>query len=186
MESRNLTALAAIAGAALAATTAHASEADRAAITAAEYRMCAQTNMAVLKETIEFYGKDVIQFDVMPEPLVGQDAVRASLAKQFDRVHNMKCRIEGLRVGVNGDLGYAFSIQHFEADGSDGGPYQNARMFDESKPAEAATKVRMTWRQTDIWQKKDGKWTMLHQHSSFPIDLASAKPVMDMPDSYGK
>lgn len=158
-----------------------AQEQDRATIIAGERRMCGLENMSQrVEDTIGFYDKDVVQFDIMPEVFVGQDAVRASLAKQYGPIRNLRCQIQDLHVGVDGDLGYAFSVQAFEADAVQDGPYGNKDLHGDGHKAGQPFTFKMAWRQTDIWKKKDGKWTMIHQHSSFPIDPAAAKPVMEM------
>ncbi|MET0986290.1 MAG: hypothetical protein ABW034_12875 [Steroidobacteraceae bacterium] len=169
-----------IAAAAAAASAGASDEADKdkAAITAAEERMCGMTNMSQrIEDTIGFYDKDVIQFDIMPEVFQGQDAVRKSLAAQYGNVKNLKCQMHHLQVGVDGNLGYAFSVQSFQAEGVRGGPYANAKLHDDVQAREDSVTVKMTWRQTDIWKKKDGKWTMIHQHSSFPVDTKTGKAV---------
>jgi ketosteroid isomerase-like protein len=155
-------------------------EQDKAAIIAGERRMCGMENMSQrIEDTIGFYDKDVVQFDIMPEVFVGQDAVRKSLAKQYGPIRNLRCQIQDLHVGVDGDLGYAFSLQAFEADAVRDGPYGNADLHGEGqKPGQPFT-FKMAWRQTDIWKKKDGKWTMIHQHSSFPIDPSTGKAAME-------
>lgn len=156
-------------------------EQDIAAIIASEKRMCGMENMSQrVEDTIDFYDKDVVQFDIMPEVFVGQDAVRKSLAGQYGPIRNLRCQIQDLHVDVVGDLGYAFSVQAFEADAVQDGPYGNANLHgDEHKQGEPFT-FKMAWRQTDIWRKKDGKWRMIHQHASFPIDPAAGKPEMEM------
>lgn len=34
---------------------------------------------------------------------------------------------------------------------------------------------------TDIWQRTDGKWLCVHEHSSLPVDVASAKAELLQP-----
>jgi ketosteroid isomerase-like protein len=36
----------------------------------------------------------------------------------------------------------------------------------------------MTFRVTDVWQKQEGQWKMIHTHVSFPTDMASGKADM--------
>ena len=59
-------------------------------------------------------------------------------------------------------IGYAYSTQHLVADGVNGTPG-----------------VDLTFRETDCFQKKAGKWTLMHQHISLPVDLKSGKAVLD-------
>ena len=39
--------------------------------------------------------------------------------------------------------------------------------------------IDFTFRETDCFQKKSGKWTLMHQHISLPVDLKSGKAVLD-------
>ena len=36
----------------------------------------------------------------------------------------------------------------------------------------------MTFRNTDVLRKEDGKWEMIHTQASFPIDMATGKADM--------
>lgn len=167
--------------AALAASDAPAqADRDRAAITAGERRMCDLTNMSqTIDDTIPFYAKDVVQFDIMPDVFVGQAAVRESLAKQYKDLKNLRCQIQDLHVDVQGDLGYAFSVQAFEADAASDGPYGNPDLHTHDGAKGKPFTFRMAWRQTDIWRKRDGVWAMIHQHSSFPLDPKTGKPALE-------
>ena len=38
----------------------------------------------------------------------------------------------------------------------------------------------MTVRLTDVYRKVDGKWLIVQEHVSVPIDFSSGKPVPDL------
>lgn len=174
-------ALTACAGTAFAAAATDQAEKDKATILAAERHMCGLTNMSQsVDTTIGYYDKDVVQFDIMPEVFVGQEAVRKSLAAQYGPLRNMRCQMQDVHVGLEGDLAYVFSVQAFEAETGSTGPYGNAELHEPSTAPAKPFKFKMAWRQTDIWRKKGGKWTMIHQHSSFPLDVKTGKANMVM------
>ena len=63
-------------------------------------------------------------------------------------------------------MGYAFSTQNFIADAATGGP-----------------KLNFLFRERDIFVKKEGKWRLVHQHLSVPIDFANGREVWNPQES---
>ena len=64
-----------------------------------------------------------------------------------------------LTVEVEGSIGYAFSLQRYTGVLRDGRP------------------LDVTTRQTDIWRKIDGRWLIVHQHVSYPMDKKTGMAV---------
>lgn len=58
-------------------------------------------------------------------------------------------------VAVNPTFGYATALQHFKGIASDGIPFE------------------FTFRGTSILRKIDGQWKYVHEHFSFPINMAT-------------
>ena len=138
-----------------------------------EYAMAsAQT----LDDCLQCWHKDVVQIDIMPGALVGIEAVRESLAPQFAGCVDIRCDINDLKIVVDGNMGYAHSTMVFTANGNNGGPYGNAGLFDAK--SDGRDSVHMSWRQTDIYRKEDGRWQLVHQHSSFPIDRKTGQAII--------
>jgi ketosteroid isomerase-like protein len=74
----------------------------------------------------------------------------------------VKGKFVELVVVTDGKMGMARSIQHFTWTGKDG------------KPAEG------TFRVTDVFQKVDGQWKVIHSHVSVPVDPATGQAQMNL------
>jgi ketosteroid isomerase-like protein len=40
------------------------------------------------------------------------------------------------------------------------------------------TQSHVVVRSTDVWRKIDGKWLIVEEHNSVPVDMATGKPDM--------
>ena len=69
----------------------------------------------------------------------------------------LKFDISDLSVTTDGKLAYSHSIQHVKWTGTDGSP------------------MEMTVRVTDVYRKIDGKWLIVQEHVSVPMDYATGK-----------
>jgi ketosteroid isomerase-like protein len=106
-------------------------------------------------------GDDLVVYDIgTPREFDGQKAVRGDFQNFFDTVKNPKVEFVSLHVVTDGKMALANSVQHFTGTDKSG------------KPAD------MTFRVTDVWQKQEGQWKMIHTHVSFPTDMASGKADM--------
>ena len=65
--------------------------------------------------------------------------------------------ISDLTIHVVGTIGYGHSVQTGELTRKDG------------------TKVSFVLRTTDIYRKTNGKWLIVEEHTSFPVDLETMK-----------
>jgi ketosteroid isomerase-like protein len=65
--------------------------------------------------------------------------------------------ISDVAVATNGTLGYGHSIQHLSGMSADGKP------------------ISITVRVTDDYRKVGGKWYIVQEHVSVPVDLATGK-----------
>jgi ketosteroid isomerase-like protein len=131
---------------------------DQQDITDLEHKLAdAQT----AQEAIQYYasGDQVTLFDMSgpPREYDGQKAIRADLEKGFAGLKDLKVNFLELKVDTDGRFGYARSVQHFTAKTPDGKP------------------VDITFRQTDVLRKVDGKWKIVHQHISVPVDMKTGK-----------
>jgi ketosteroid isomerase-like protein len=108
------------------------------------------------------WDKDVVWYDINPGEVDGLAAVRADFGQQIAHVKNIRTEILRIKIVADTHIGYAYSTQHLVADGVNGAP-----------------DVDFTFRETDCFQKKAGKWTLMHQHISLPVDLKSGKAVLD-------
>jgi len=116
-------------------------------------------NRSKVDEIMSYYDPSdkLLVFDIVPpREYRGAAAWRKhlqDLAPDFTGV----TELIDLEVHADGHLAFASSIQHFVGKTKDG------------KPIDITTRV------TDCLQKQDGKWTIVHQHISAPIDLATGK-----------
>ncbi len=134
---------------------------DEQAITDVEHKLADATNA---EEALKYYdsGDDVTIFDMSgpPREYTGQKAIRGDFEKAFTGLKDLKVNFLELKVETDGKFGYARSVQHFTAKSADGKP------------------VDITFRQTDVLKKEDGKWKIVHQHISLPVDLKTGKADM--------
>ncbi len=151
-----------IAGSALASTPVLAgSNADEAAIRNLEARFAAALAVKDVDAIMQAYapGDDLVVFDLVPpRQYVGWNAYRddwkATLAG-FKGPINVQ--ITDLKIETSGPLAYGRSIQHINGTGADG------------QPSDLVVRV------TDIYRKVGGRWLIVHEHVSVPVDLATGK-----------
>jgi ketosteroid isomerase-like protein len=62
---------------------------------------------------------------------------------------------------VVGDVAYGSNVQDWKFTRPDG------------------TVFAFTTRLTDVYRKFDGRWRIVQEHGSVPVDLATLKPVLD-------
>jgi len=148
--------------AALTALPALAGGKDEAAIRALESRFAAAFNAKDLDAIMKVYVPDesLLVFDVVPpRQYAGAKAYRKDwqdLLAMFPGPLNFE--ISDLHVFAAGRLGYGYSIQHLSGAGANGQP------------------VDLTVRVTDVYRKIKGRWLVVHEHVSVPVDLATGKP----------
>jgi|SRR5208282_630339 len=103
--------------------------------------------------------ESLVVFDVIPpRQYVGADAYKKDL-QGFLGSFNGPVTFENsdLQVVADGKLGCAHYVQHLAGTGKDGKP------------------VDITVRVTDVLRKVKGKWLIMHEHVSVPVDIASGK-----------
>jgi len=139
----------------------HAAGDAKAEITALEHKLIAATSA---DEAMTFQDeKEIVLYDyVMPLQYVGGKAVRADFEKFFSNAKNVKADFVSLHVVADGNVGVAYSIQHFTWTDKDG------------KPGEG------TFRVTDGWHKVKDQWKLFHTHVSFPLNPESGKAEMNL------
>jgi ketosteroid isomerase-like protein len=104
-------------------------------------------------------GDSLIVFDLIPpRQYTGSDAYKKDWAGVFGGcADSPKFEISDLDVTADGKLAFSHSIQHFVCTDAKG------------------NKLDMTMRATDAYRKIKGKWLIVHEHLSAPIDLATGK-----------
>lgn len=144
-----------------AALEARSGEGDKQEITALEHRIVKAIEAKDANAIMANYAKGdaLVVFDVIP-PLEcrGPDAYlknwQSALAGCAD---NPTMEINNLAIETAGTLAYSHSIQRFACTDSKG------------------NKSAVTLRATDVYRKADGRWLIVHEHYSVPVDLDTAK-----------
>jgi ketosteroid isomerase-like protein len=104
-------------------------------------------------------GDSLIVFDIIPpRQYTGSDAYKKDWAGVFAGcADSPKFELSDLDITADGKLAFSHSIQHFSCTDAKG------------------NKMEMTMRATDAYRKIKGKWLIVHEHFSAPIDLATGK-----------
>ena len=138
-----------------------AKESDEAAIRAMEAAMIRAYAAKDLDNALAGYVQDdtLFVFDAIPpRQYVGIKAWRAD-NEGFVALFQgpFKAEMSDLSVTANGKLGFGHNIQRFTGTGKDGKP------------------IDLTFRVSDGYKKINGKWMIVEEHLSFPVDVASGK-----------
>lgn len=102
---------------------------------------------------------DVLSYEhEAPLSYQGVEALRATCAVGFARApETFRWDVPDLRIVVRGDVAITWGLNHMRGPG-----------------------VEMWSRGTRIFQKIDGRWQMIHQHVSFPMDPATGAVRVDL------
>jgi len=150
-----------IATALLAAFVAAARADDRADIQKLEDRVLAAFRAKDLDGMMAGYAPDekLVIFDAIPpRQYVGAKAWRADNAGFLERYPGpITVDASDMAITTDGKLGFAHYIFHFTGTSKDGS-------HDE-----------LNFRMTDCLEKRKGRWVIVHEHLSWPVDLATGK-----------
>lgn len=134
---------------------------DKADIAALEKRVAAGVQAKDTDAVMANYipGDSLVVFDLIPpRQYTGSDAYKKDWAGVFAGcADSPKFEISDLDITSDGKLAFSHSIQHFTCTDAKG------------------NKLEMTMRATDAYRKVKGKWVIVHEHLSAPIDLATGK-----------
>jgi uncharacterized protein (TIGR02246 family) len=105
-------------------------------------------------------GQALVVFDLVPpRQYVGAAAYRKdwqTFLASFSGAITVE--LTDLDIGADRNLAYSHSIQHVSGTDKEG------------------KKLDLTVRVTDIYRKIRGRWYVIHEHVSVPVDLATDKP----------
>lgn len=133
--------------------------ADEAAIVDIERRM---SRAQAVEEITGTWHDGAVYYDFGPGRFDDRAAATVEIRQQFTAVENLRTRVLELTVRAEGTIGYAFSRQNFIADPVGGGPTAS-----------------FVFRETDVFEKHDGEWRLVHQHLSVPTDLGSGSAILE-------
>ena len=134
---------------------------DEAAIRTLEQNFAQAVKAKDVNKIMNVYehSAKLVVFDVIPpREYVGWDAYKKDWQDFLATFSGpVTFEIDGLDVTAVGNLGYGYSFQRVAGKSADG------------------TAIDMTVRVTDVYRKSDGKWLVVHEHISVPVDLKSGK-----------
>jgi len=115
---------------------------------------------------MKFYapGDQLLVFDLITlRQYAGWDAYKKDWRDTFAMMKDTpEFDTRDLSVTTDGKLARSHSIQHAKWTGTDGSPFE------------------MTVRVTDCYKKIEGKWMIVLEHVSVPLDMNGPKPVPDL------
>jgi uncharacterized protein (TIGR02246 family) len=137
----------------------------RSDITALEDRFVAAFKAKDLDAIMKVYepGQALVVFDVVPpRQYVGAAAYRKDWKTFFDSLNGpITVELTDLDIGADRNLAYSHSIQRVAGTDKQG------------------KKLDLTVRVTDVYQKIHGRWFIIHEHVSVPVDLDTDKPDLN-------
>ncbi|MCU0569815.1 MAG: nuclear transport factor 2 family protein [Oculatellaceae cyanobacterium Prado106] len=98
---------------------------------------------------------DLVVYDATPLKYQGWQAFKAGIQTHlFDKLDRFQLTAhDDLHATRNGDLVWTTFTYHLSATLNNGQP------------------IEAEGRQTDLWQQHDGKWLIVHEHTSAPVSL---------------
>jgi ketosteroid isomerase-like protein len=117
-----------------------------------------------LNGVMALYAPDVIAYDIVP-PLqfVGAEDYRKDYATFFGGFNGpLKITDPSIHVEQSGAVAFAFGLERLRGTTASG------------------ARVDMWVRFTDGWKLENGRWLVVHEHVSVPVDLTSAKARLDL------
>jgi uncharacterized protein (TIGR02246 family) len=134
----------------------------RADIRALEERFVAAFKAKDVDAIMKVYAPDqmLVVFDVVPpRQFVGAAAYRKDWQTFLDSFEGpITVELTDLDVGADRNLAYSHSIQRVAGTDKQG------------------KKLDLTVRVTDVYKKARGRWILIHEHVSVPVDLDTGKP----------
>ena len=111
---------------------------------------------------MKVYAPDVHVFDVVPpRQYVGGEAYRQDWENYLGSIDGpVQFTIGDLDITVDGNLGFSHMIQYVKGTDTKGQNFDSA------------------FRITDVYQKINGEWLIVHEHVSVPVDLETGTPDM--------
>jgi ketosteroid isomerase-like protein len=153
--------LASISAVACLSVPACAATSDKAQIEALENQFAAAFNAKDLNAIMKVYvtGPSLFVFDVTPpRQHVGSDDYRKDWQEAFAGMKGpLKFEISDLAITVDGDVAFGHSIQRTTGTNT------------KDKPMDITVRV------SDVYRKLKGKWLIVEEHVSVPVDLDTAK-----------
>lgn len=112
-------------------------------------------------QSTKHQAENVFWFDVAPFASRGVKPAYEEFDKAFGQLKSCDVEILETETFINGDMGVVCSVQRWKTVGKDG-----------------TVNPPMLIRQTDCFEKQNGEWKVIHEHSSIPASPPEA-PAQD-------
>jgi uncharacterized protein (TIGR02246 family) len=113
---------------------------------------------AIMKNYVD--DDSLLVFDIIPpRQFSGAESYRKDWETFLSGTQGpMSFEISDLKIETSPKLAYSHSIQSMHGTDKEG------------------KQIDLTFRATDVYHKINGKWLIVHEHVSFPVDLTTSKP----------
>ncbi len=117
-----------------------------------------------IKRLMQDYAPHVLPFDVVdPLQYPGIDAIKKRMEEWFASFDGpIGYDIQDLQIIAGNEVAFSYGLNHVNATKTDG------------------VKLEMWWRETICYRKKDGRWIIVHQHSSVPFDVKTGNASLGL------
>ncbi len=143
----------------------HLPSSDEAKIRALEDQLVEANKSKDVAAVMELYapGTNVVIFDVVPpRQMLSQETWETNVTNYFASfAGHPDLDISDLDITVAGDMAYAHMIQRFYGKQREGG------------------QLDITARVTDVYRKISGRWYIVHEHVSVPVNLSTGKADLE-------
>lgn len=135
--------------------------ADVAAIKQIEHVLATELDIAKL---LPYYAEDAMVLDIYaPGVFKGRDQIRAGFGPQLAKIKSLKHSVPEMVIATNGNFACAAMQIAFETTLQDGAQF------------------KMNVRQLDAYKKIAGRWQIVQQHVSLPLDPATLQAINAAP-----
>ncbi|MGH6993877.1 MAG: YybH family protein [Caulobacteraceae bacterium] len=133
-------------------------QSDLARLFALQRRWLAGFNAENVDELMSVYAPDVFVFDAIPpRQYVGAAAYRKDWQGLFAALPHQTTKVEDLKISVVGPVAWSHETVSTDATAKDG------------------SHRTLAVRQTDVYRKLGGRWRIVQEHVSFPVDIDTGK-----------
>ncbi len=137
----------------------YAQSSDEQAIGALIQRFSVALKAKDVNRIMSLYAPNVLAFDAFtPRQYVGARAYRKAYEGVFAAFPGpIESEITDLAITAAGTVGFSRNIETWVLTDKD------------------RNRVKLVFRVTDVWRKINGKWLIVHEHVSFPVDAVTGK-----------
>ncbi len=112
------------------------------------------------EEVAQYFAPDSVMFDPMPPTFNGFSEIKKHMVEIYSALKNPRAEFLSIHVEADKNLGFAYSTQRMMS-------------FDDK----GAITFEMITRVTDCYRKINGRWLIVMNHTSLPVDMATGKAI---------